>query len=1096
MNATDRTDASSSVLGRGMAHRARPQTVLAQRWSSAGVVGAVGRASVGFGLAVGRSRAIRPTVCVDDLNSAALRPSLHAWRQDDDTETTTAVAESGAPDPSDTARQRSSVGAGHRATQPTAPPSPSPTVRRLASSNGAPRRPPAPRVPLARAATRRARHQREAPRPTWTDQVIQRSAIGYSAPPLSSARAADIPDDFVPSGDSKVDQLRLLLRQRDAVGSGGAPSRDERTPPRRTEQPNPVTDIGDRMTAAGGRRGDTAAGSSTGPGRFARSLRPEPVGDGSPAAPRGSGTSSSPGVSLPMMPAASPSGSPAIRRAPAARRAVPDKMEALRAALVERGLFTPSDGDAPVPTDTAADRGGHDAPGRRGAPTRNADVRSSGTGDTTRGSVQTPGESAGPDAARRSDTSSTIRRAARRPGPTIPSTAANTPPAVRPSSPSGTADGPAPGGAGQATAGADRGLQPSTARLAPSADTPFSTDDRSVRSPIAGTQQGLRAQRLLSTGLAPIARGLAELDGPADAGAPAASTMRSDGTTLVRERAAEQVVARSIDDVVARSTDGDAASAPSQRSVVTGVGTDVGQYRAAAVDDRRPVDMVARRISQRPQPTLPAPLNVTSATSTDQVLRRVTLPRALSATHRPPSAVVARDRMATGPIGVAARTASPNATIAVESQSTSSASASAARVTPDMSPTPAWPLESMTGAAGEPRSAAITATGLPSASTIEATTATTARRRADSVRTAATPPHAAGANPHVQARTSALRDVVRRVAAEPRPAPALPSVLGATVPVRPIAEDVTAPTDAASASVQRAVTTTSVRPDQATEAGPVQAPAERVAEQFMTELSKTTRNRPTPLPASFRPLADAIAGPRPVMLSTDSASRRALRSVGKVAATTGDTIHLDRPSVSASQLNEVMAHELTHIAAPSPAPRFFDDIDDSPEERRAERVGRLMASSPLAPTSSVVAPAGRAPVIRRSPKPTTTAPDSTPTTSAASLVAQITGGNSSRSSAGSSDVIRRWNSATPSGRAPVIGGHRGAAAPADPNPAPKPDPEPSPAPASSYSLAGDDSAPEWFEEQLQAHLQPLLRMIEDRMIVELERRGGRTWRMS
>ena len=45
-------------------------------------------------------------------------------------------------------------------------------------------------------------------------------------------------------------------------------------------------------------------------------------------------------------------------------------------------------------------------------------------------------------------------------------------------------------------------------------------------------------------------------------------------------------------------------------------------------------------------------------------------------------------------------------------------------------------------------------------------------------------------------------------------------------------------------------------------------------------------------------------------------------------------------------------------------------------------------------------------------------------------------------------------------------------------------------------LDGDPKASEWFEEQLQAHLQPLLRMIEDRMIIEVERRGGRTWRMT
>ena len=68
-------------LGVGMAHRARTQSVLAQHWSPSGLIGAVGRASVGFGLAVGRSQSIRPTVRYQDLNSAALRPSLELWHR-------------------------------------------------------------------------------------------------------------------------------------------------------------------------------------------------------------------------------------------------------------------------------------------------------------------------------------------------------------------------------------------------------------------------------------------------------------------------------------------------------------------------------------------------------------------------------------------------------------------------------------------------------------------------------------------------------------------------------------------------------------------------------------------------------------------------------------------------------------------------------------------------------------------------------------------------------------------------------------------------------------------------------------------------------
>jgi hypothetical protein len=260
-------------------------------------------------------------------------------------------------------------------------------------------------------------------------------------------------------------------------------------------------------------------------------------------------------------------------------------------------------------------------------------------------------------------------------------------------------------------------------------------------------------------------------------------------------------------------------------------------------------------------------------------------------------------------------------------------------------------------------------------------------------------------------------------------------------------------------------------------------PAEQVADQFMTALSETIRRRPAPLPTTFRPMADAIAGPRPVMLSTDSASRRALRSVGKVAATTGDTIHLDDRAIPAARLAEVMAHELTHIAHPSPTPRFFDDIDDSPEERRAERIAKVMARSPLAPAASVAAPPGRDldRTIRRKATTTRTA-TSAPTGGASSaggvtaeqLAAQFSGSaTSTRPSA--SDVIRR----TP---APAATG---------PNVIRRALESPEPNAHAHESVV--ESTSEDFLDAFRQHLPTIMNLIEDRMIIELERRGGRTW---
>ena len=133
------------------------------------------------------------------------------------------------------------------------------------------------------------------------------------------------------------------------------------------------------------------------------------------------------------------------------------------------------------------------------------------------------------------------------------------------------------------------------------------------------------------------------------------------------------------------------------------------------------------------------------------------------------------------------------------------------------------------------------------------------------------------------------------------------------------------------------------------------------------------------------------------MFSSDGASRRALRSVGKVAATTNNVIHIDRSATSPRMMDEVIAHELTHVAHPSAAPRFFDDIDDSPEERQAEAVARVMARSPLAPSSSTVAPpatvggAGpRARIQRRSAGPEGASGGSESTISASAMAASIT----------------------------------------------------------------------------------------------------------
>jgi hypothetical protein len=109
---------------------------------------------------------------------------------------------------------------------------------------------------------------------------------------------------------------------------------------------------------------------------------------------------------------------------------------------------------------------------------------------------------------------------------------------------------------------------------------------------------------------------------------------------------------------------------------------------------------------------------------------------------------------------------------------------------------------------------------------------------------------------------------------------------------------------------------------------------------FLETLAGGRPDPPVGLPPAVRPLARALVGPRAVEVVAGATTRRALASVGKRAATTGSTIHLERPpaaSLRADEL-EVIAHELSHVAQPSPVPRFFAGRTDE-EELEARRVG-------------------------------------------------------------------------------------------------------------------------------------------------------------
>ena len=223
--------------------------------------------------------------------------------------------------------------------------------------------------------------------------------------------------------------------------------------------------------------------------------------------------------------------------------------------------------------------------------------------------------------------------------------------------------------------------------------------------------------------------------------------------------------------------------------------------------------------------------------------------------------------------------------------------------------------------------------------------------------------------------------------------------------------------------------------------------------EFLDELSRHRAVRPQPLPRRFEPVATAIVGTRPVHLATSAPSRRALARVGKRAATTGDTIHVS----TSHPAPEVIAHELVHIANPSPLPRFFDDVDRGPEERVAEQVAAVIRRSPVVPRTGVLP--GRS---RETPAQSVARASSPGAISASGLAASITRGSPT------TPVVRRVETAAPPQMAPTTQPHEQTA-------------------ASTNESGVISSAP----TSLLAQFDRIVELLEDRIINELERRGGR-----
>jgi hypothetical protein len=280
---------------------------------------------------------------------------------------------------------------------------------------------------------------------------------------------------------------------------------------------------------------------------------------------------------------------------------------------------------------------------------------------------------------------------------------------------------------------------------------------------------------------------------------------------------------------------------------------------------------------------------------------------------------------------------------------------------------------------------------------------------------------------------------------------------------------------------------------EAGEATPTRTPSDRLAASFLAELASTATLSTRPLPLLFAPLAQAITGSADVRLSTDSRSRRALQRVGKVAATTGDIIHLQRQPTSTAADVGVVAHELTHVAHPSALPRFFDDPRPGPEEQRARTIGRLMSESPVMPlgVAAEMAPAPSSP--RRASVQRVTGRGGGPQIgqqrrrrNVVGASASIGNDSNSASSAPQAGSPARSGSSSRlpaaslvnSPMASTVAATGSSVAVANQVPAqPAAEPSGEPAAKSATSVLDD--------------LDRLVDLLEDRIIVELERRGGR-----
>ena len=135
-------------------------------------------------------------------------------------------------------------------------------------------------------------------------------------------------------------------------------------------------------------------------------------------------------------------------------------------------------------------------------------------------------------------------------------------------------------------------------------------------------------------------------------------------------------------------------------------------------------------------------------------------------------------------------------------------------------------------------------------------------------------------------------------------------------------------------------------------------------QRFAQALGMQPRDSLRPLPARFRPLAQALGVVRPVYIRTGDSTRQALQQVGQAGAIYRGIIHLQKEPDGSPASVDVLAHELVHARLGKAAePRFFRDRKIDSEEIKARRVGSLV-STLVGESASLQASAGLSQALR------------------------------------------------------------------------------------------------------------------------------------